>query len=73
MGKYIHEEPNRILQNLIAPNFLTREERLEYVDEITSVSKLQGFFGFIEASGHNARNNIEAEEERIVSLENGEA
>ncbi len=69
MKKYTIAEPQRILANLTTANFLTREERLDYVDEITAISKLQGFFSAIESRGHNADRVIEAEQYRIQSLE----
>lgn len=69
MKKYTIAEPQRILGNLTAANFLTREERLDYVDEITAISKLQGFFSAIESKGHNAQRVIDSEEYRIQVLE----
>ena len=73
MKKYTIVEPQRILTNLTAANYLTREERLDYVDEITAISKVNSFYMAIEAAGHNAHRVIEAEEYRIAELEKGDA
>lgn len=73
LKKYTIVEPQRILTNLTAANYLTREERLDYVDEITAISKVSAFYNSIEAAGHNAHRIIEAEEYRIAELEKGDA
>ena len=73
MKKYTIVEPQRILTNLTAANYLTREERLDYVDEITAISKVSAFYAAIEAAGHNAHRVVEAEEYRIAELEKGDA
>ena len=68
---FLTDEPARIFKNLVEPSFLTREERADFVDDITAVSKLNGYLLGIESQAHAATRTIINEQERIAELENG--